>query len=370
MTVIKCKYHQNGCCPMGIWCPHYDNQDVPVRTISLNGSETSHDQEFEDFMFATGLHQLHVFANTPHGSRFLQRKLEEGNVKTTTTLFQAILPYFCDLMLEPYSKFVCVHLLQQVTDQQRIALIENALPTIDCASLNLHGSIVVQSMIEHITSRDQVIRVVQIFSPIALYLINTLSGSHVIQRCLSKFSMNDTRFIYETVLKHFKKIALNRNGCYVIQRLLDVASLEQRRIISYEILKNFYELVSEEGSTFLVQHILKINDPVVIISIASRMRGNVVTFAQGKFSSYALETCFHVADADTRRELIDEIYASWATLDDVVRNEYGNYVVQTTVKYADLHHKWMLKTYLEAMLPWYKDTILERRLSNILNKIM
>ena len=63
------------------------------------------------------------------------------------------------MLKDPFGNYLCQKLLEHVNDEQRTTLVETAAPQLVQIALNQHGTRALQKMIEHVSTPEQVIGV-------------------------------------------------------------------------------------------------------------------------------------------------------------------------------------------------------------------
>ncbi|KNE58499.1 hypothetical protein AMAG_04069 [Allomyces macrogynus ATCC 38327] len=313
--------------------------------------------------------QFLVLAKDQHGCRFMQRKLEEGGAAAGTRLLEELLPQFGELMMDPFGNYLCQKLLDYLSENQKMAILDNVAHDLVGIALNMHGTRAVQKLVDHVHTPGQIARLVQALSRHTVALVKDLNGNHVVQKCLVKLTPSDAQFIFDAVTRHCVEVATHRHGCCVLQRCLDYAAPEPRRRLAQEITTHCLHLVKDPFGNYVVQYVLDMGDPHLIEAVAMRLRGHVPALAMQKFASNVVEKCLRVAHVarDVRRPLIAELYASRDTLDRLLRDAYANYVVQTSIDYADPHQKATLIECLAPLVPLIRNTPYGKRIMAKLN---
>ncbi|KAI7558425.1 hypothetical protein KC346_g23035, partial [Hortaea werneckii] len=98
--------------------------------------------------------KIYMLCKDQHGCRFLQRKLDERDEPTIQTIFNEVKDHIIELMTDPFGNYLCQKLLESTNDEQRTALIRNAMPAMTKIALNQHGTRALQKMIEFISTPE------------------------------------------------------------------------------------------------------------------------------------------------------------------------------------------------------------------------
>ncbi|KAK3817753.1 MAG: armadillo-type protein [Benniella sp.] len=311
--------------------------------------------------------QIYSLCKDQHGCRYLQKKLEEQNDKYLSVIFGEVFGHFIELMTDPFGNYLCQKLLEYCGDEQRTIIVESVAPELVNISLNMHGTRAVQKMIEFLSTPQQIAIVVHALDSSVVTLIKDLNGNHVIQKCLNKFTSDDNQFIYNAISAHCVEVATHRHGCCVLQRCLDHASVMQKIQLVQEITFHALTLVQDPYGNYVVQYVLELQDSGFTDALIRRFIGNVCILSVQKFSSNVMEKCIRVAKPETRRFLIEEMINK-ARLDKLLRDSFANYVIQTSLDYADPIQRAQLVECIRPFLPAIRNTPYGKRIQTKLHR--
>ncbi|CAG8568058.1 7496_t:CDS:10 [Ambispora gerdemannii] len=319
--------------------------------------------------------EIYSLCKDQHGCRYLQKKLEEKNEKYINMIFHEVFSHFVELMTDPFGNYLCQKLLEYCNDDQRTVIVETVAPELVNISLNMHGTRAVQKMIEFLSTSQQMRRtgrqairmVIVALNPNVVTLIKDLNGNHVIQKCLNRLSSEDNQFIYNAVSKHCVEVATHRHGCCVLQRCIDHASDSQKFQLVTEITYNALTLVQDPFGNYVVQYVLDLGDIRFTDALIRRFIGNVCLLSVQKFSSNVMEKCIRVAEPETRKYLIEEMLNK-SRLDKLLRDSYANYVVQTSLDYADPIQRAQLVECIRPLLHAIRNTPYGKRIQGKLHR--
>ncbi|CAG8771581.1 15905_t:CDS:2, partial [Acaulospora morrowiae] len=194
-----------------------------------------------------------------------------------------------------------------------------------------------------------------------------LNGNHVIQKCLHRLSSEDNQFVYNAVSKNCVEVATHRHGCCVLQRCIDHASESQKIQLVTEITFNALTLVQDPFGNYVVQYVLDLGDSRFKDALIRKFIGNVCLLSVQKFSSNVMEKCIRVSEPETRKLLIDEML-NMNRLDKLLRDSYANYVVQTSLDYADPVQRAQLVDCIRPLLPAIRNTPYGKRIQGKLHR--
>lgn len=311
--------------------------------------------------------EIFALCKDQHGCRYLQKKLEEGSTTHRDMIFTETFPHFAELMTDPFGNYLCQKMLEFCTDDQRNLIVESVSPELVTISLNMHGTRAVQKTIDCLSTTRQIHSIIMALSMNVVPLIKDLNGNHVIQKCLNRLSSTDNQFIYDAVASHCVEVATHRHGCCVLQRCIDHASDKQRMQLVQEITYNALTLVQDPFGNYVVQYILDLNDARCSEAIIRQFVGHVCTLSVQKFSSNVIEKCIRVSDPAVRKLLVDELL-NRTRLEKLLRDSFANYVVQTSLDYADPVQRMQLVECIKPILPMIRNTPYGKRIQSKLQR--
>ncbi|KAJ2720030.1 hypothetical protein GGI07_004868 [Coemansia sp. Benny D115] len=296
-----------------------------------------------------------------YGCRFLQKKLEEGQSDQIDIIFKEASPHFSELMIDPFGNYLCQKLLEHCAEPQRKQIIAGVAPDLVNISLNMHGTRAVQKMIESLTHQEQIGGIVEALRKNVVLLIRDLNGNHVIQKCLSKLSPKNNQFIYDSVAASCTDVATHRHGCCVFQRCIDHATNKQKEQLVAVIIEEALTLVQDPFGNYVVQYVLDLGVSEFSEPLIRRFVDHICGLSVQKFSSNVMEKCIRIASAETRKMLIAPLLQR-EKLEMLMRDSYGNYVVQTALDFADQNQRMDIIEAILPLLPLIRQTPYGKRI--------
>ena len=192
-------------------------------------------------------------------------------------------------------------------------------------------------------------------------LIQDLNGNHVIQKCLNHLKSSEAQFIFDAVGEHCVIVGTHRHGCCVLQRCIDHASGFQKVDLVRKITAHSFNLVQDPFGNYVVQYILDLNDPAFTAPMCQGFQGKITELSKQKFSSNVIEKCIRCADMDSKALMIEELL-DVEQLEQLMRDSYGNYVIQTALEFAPAELCMHLIEAMRPLLPSIRQTPYGRRI--------
>lgn len=300
-------------------------------------------------------------AKDQHGCRYLQKQLEARDPEQIHLIWRETNPHIVELMTDPFGNYLCQKLLEFCNDNERTVLIQNASPSMVDIALNQHGTRALQKMIEFVSAPVQVELIIQALQRDVVSMIKDLNGNHVIQKCLNKLTAADAEFIFSAVGSNCIEVGTHRHGCCVLQRCIDHASGSQKSWLVARITDAALQLVQDPFGNYVVQYIIDLNEPLFTEPIVQNFLGQIGDLSRHKFSSNVIEKCLRCASDSSTDAMVKELLNS-GEMDKLLRDSFGNYVVQTALEHSSYSLKPQLADMIRPLLPSIRSTPYGRRL--------
>ena len=304
---------------------------------------------------------IYSLCKDQHGCRYLQKQLENRIPEQIHMIWLETNQHVVELMTDPFGNYLCQKLLEYCDDDERTVLIQNATSNMVPIALNQHGTRALQKMIEHVTTQVQINLIVEALRNQVVELIQDLNGNHVIQKCLNKLSAADSSFIFDAVGKHCVEVGTHRHGCCVLQRCIDHADGAQKVWLIERITDHAVTLVQDPFGNYVVQYIIDLNEESFTEPLVRQFQGRIGSLSKHKFSSNVVEKCLRCA-SDLSRDLIVTELLNPGEIDRLLRDSFGNYVIQTALDYAPPMTKHRLIEAIRPILPSIRATPYGRRI--------
>ncbi|RKP34971.1 armadillo-type protein [Dimargaris cristalligena] len=299
---------------------------------------------------------MYSLCKDQHGCRFLQKQLEESPEKNVPVIFKEVFPHFVELMTDPFGNYLCQKLVEYCNDEQRTQIVDIVASELINISLNMHGTRAVQKMIEFLSNKAQIRAAIIALKASVVPLIKDLNGNHVIQKCLNRLTSEENQFIYDAVATH-------RHGCCVFQRCIDHASEPQKHQLVREVTANALMLVQDPFGNYVVQYVLDLNRPDFADPLIRQFTRDVCALSMQKFSSNVIEKCIRAAEASTRRLLVADLLTN-PHLEDLLKDSFANYVIQTALDFSDQEQRTQLIEAIRPILPAIRNTPYGKRIQS------
>lgn len=306
---------------------------------------------------------IYEMCKDQHGCRYLQKQLENRDPELIKMVWSETHQHVVELMTDSFGNYLCQRLFEFCNDEQRTRLVEIASADMVRVALDQHGTRALQKMIENLSNSEQRQMVIGALTGSVVELIMNLHGNHVIQKCLNMLDSNDAQFIFEAVTNDCVAVGKHRHGCCVLQRCIDHAEGIHKQNLIAAITDNAVELVQDAFGNYVIQYIIDLNDPQFTNSVVVKFVKESYELSLHKYSSNVVEKSLRCAH-DGLKDMIVENLIESKMMANLVRHEYGNYVVQTAIEYATPHMKKRFVEVIRPLLPAIKTTPFGRKIQH------
>lgn len=297
-----------------------------------------------------------------NGCRLLQEQLCLDQSDMRDLIFEESLNHLPEMMVDPFGNYLFQKLLERVTETQRTSIVRRVSSNLVPAALNLHGTRSVQKVVEVCGSREQLEVIVNALRDDAVRLCIDSNGNHVIQRALQHMRPVDNQFVFDAVAKECTTVGTHRHGCCVLQRCLDAANKEQKMAVIQQVENHAMKLMQDPYGNYVVQYVLDSCSPLEAAGVIQQPLGHVFELSIQKFSSNVIEKCLEKASIKVREFYLMEIM-SCPKIDQMLQDQFANYVVQRALSVCSNEHGLMLVNAIRPHLPGMKNTSGGRRIT-------
>ena len=274
--------------------------------------------------------QAYVLAKNQNGCRYLQKRVDNNKELVPTLFFPYILGHFQELSNDQFGNYYIKIIIKYLPDEMINKLISLMNPYFGNIGTNQFGTKVIQYLIELLNEKNLIFFIEKII-PHIVTLINDLNGIHIVQKliCLKN---DNIQSIYNTIFKNIELISKTRDGSnFIIKKLFDFLDEKNIILLLNSINLKLNEIITDQYGNYIIQNILERYNLSLKYQIIENIIKNLVKLSNQKFSSNVVEKCF---ETEMKDKIIDEILKD-NKFELMILNEYGNYVIQKALLYAD-----------------------------------
>eukprot|EP00826_Nyctotherus_ovalis_P001200 TRINITY_DN10163_c0_g1_i23.p1 TRINITY_DN10163_c0_g1~~TRINITY_DN10163_c0_g1_i23.p1 ORF type:complete len:211 (-),score=77.53 TRINITY_DN10163_c0_g1_i23:183-791(-) len=198
---------------------------------------------------------------------------------------------------------------------------------------------------------------------------NDQNATHAIQTALINFDDKHKKFIIEEALEKFKELSNCMNGLCLIKKVIVACAKfpDLMPKLMSKMVEHSMELAQNPYGNYAIQVALETFSTEECRPLLGSFKGKYAQLSMLKFSSNAVEKCIEKADLQLRNEIITEIISSDKFLI-LMKNSYGNYVIQKVLSIAEGEMKVSVGVAIQDSICHLTDKKLKAKWAQILNK--
>ena len=270
------------------------------------------------------------------GSKIFQKYLKSTHSDILHQIFLELRPNLEELITDPYANYFCKRFFTYLNQKDRTDFLKDIEKSMVKLSSNSIGTYPIQTIIEHVGSKNEKIIIVNALKDSVKELAVDPFGSHVLEKLLTCFEEEYVRFIYNYIVDNFLELANNNNGICIVKKILTCTHKKNIHDKFKIIIKeNGLQLISHPYANFVIQIVVECwSDYKDILALYDKKYYNL---SLEKYASNVVERCIE-KDEEILNNYIDEIIES-NRIFEVMRSNYGNYVIQKAIKLSKGENK-------------------------------
>lgn len=272
-------------------------------------------------------------AKSESGSRFVQEKV--GNARYLKIFFQEMKKRLPELMTDNFGHYAVETLFTHCSSNQRITLLQNLGPSLPNVACHKQGSFSVQSLINAVTSKDEIMLLKDYLQRELHRIILSCPGHYVILRFISRFGWPISDFVSDMLSTNVVGFATDHYGLRVMKATFDSATQSDKlENLFKSVVEHTNSLAENQYGNYIIQHLFDIGTTAVTDEVKERMKGRYVRYSKQKFSSNVVEKCLKHScqeydnHMNWTNQIVSELLGSSKEL---ISDKYGNYCLQTAL---------------------------------------
>ena len=271
------------------------------------------------------------------GSKIFQKYLKSTHSDEILHLiFIELYTNLEELIIDPYANYFCKKFFTYLNPKDRIDFLKNIEKSLIELSSDSIGTYPLQSIIEHLNSKNEKNIIISGIKEGFTKLIYDTFGCHVLEKLLTCFEDEYVNFIYSYIFENFLNLTNNSNGIYIVKKILTFTQKNNlHEKLKSIVKKNALFLIKQSYGNFVIQVIIENWEDYK--EITDLLKGNFFSLSLEKYASNVIERCIE-KDKEILENYIHEIIES-KCISDVMKSNYGNYVVQKVIKLSNGENK-------------------------------
>ena len=313
------------------------------------------------------------FMKNQQTSRILQYYLDKTPNDIIHLIFNEFSNQVDSLLLDPYANYFCLKIFYYLNNNDRIYFLKKISPILDILSVNKIATYPIQCIIEKLNSDEEILIVVNFLKKSLTKLSLDVYGAHVIEKLVTHFYYKSyLDDILNFITDNFLYLSCNSNGLCIIKKIILIEYKykgERFNKIKNILYKNALELIQNPYGNYALQTVIdnwSLND---IKNIYCNFYNKSLIFSIHKVSSNVIEKCIQKSIEFTNK-FIYEILSNDNSICILLKNNYGNYVLLSTLKVCEQQNKFILISLIKKYLVLINDKKLINKWRKIISSFV
>jgi hypothetical protein len=177
------------------------------------------------------------------------------------------------------------------------------------------------------------------------------NATYVLQKIIGIVPDTERLNLNEIILNNLINLALNSDCIFIVEKFISTISIkENKEKINDIICENCIKLATDPYGNYLIQYLFQIWKDSDIEKINNIIIENANFLAKQRYSSNVIEKAIELYDINIKPKLIRSLSLGGDILE-IIKNQYGHYVLNKAVKYMDETLKNEIETLLNNKMP-------------------
>ena len=310
---------------------------------------------------------LFYLIKTQNGNKLLQNYLPLTSTHLIHLIFLEISNNLILLLQDQNSSCFCLKLFNYLDVNDRFNYLNIVTNNIIQLSTNKIATYAVQLIIEKLFSRNEKLMILRPIKMNLFKLALDIYGSHVIEKILMTYEIEYCIDIYNFIIENLIYLSNHVNGlCLVKQTLVLQNKKEYYQIIKKTLIERSYELIENPYGNYALQIVIDHWSHDDLIEIFQKFLGHCTELSLLKYSSNVIEKCLMKSEIFLNY-FIQETCIEKKSIGILIKNGFGNYVVQTALKSSKGTAKMILINSIENNLGILGEKKLINKWKNIIS---
>lgn len=320
---------------------NHQGQNKNANYVNRNQTLLLETTTFEDL-----IKNLTELSKDPSGSRYIQKKFEECSSLEKEKIIAKLIPEIVSLSKDIFGNYVVQRIMECSSKENQTKMIEQLNNKVKDLTLHMYGCRVIQKALD-LSSSQKAMEFLSELQPDLKRCIEDQNGNHVIQKIIEKLPKDKIDIILSVVYGNVYELSIHQYGCRVVQKIYDYSDNKAKTQILNEIFEKYNELCQDPFGNYVIQNILsKVEKGQCNPKFYLGLEGKVYQYSLHKFASNVVEKCLEIGNDEQNKKIIDEVVNADNENNEIivnlVKDKYGNYVIQKMIEVADKADKQLI----------------------------
>ena len=278
--------------------------------------------------------KLKILIKTQLGSRILQNYLCHTSKQILNQIYHDIYEDLNVLFLDPYANYFCLKLFCSLESEERLSFVNAIIPNVITFSMNKVATYPIQCIIGSLSSQKEKELIMHKINPHIKTLILDIYGTHVIEKILMCLEPEHCLLIKQFILENYVYLANHMNGLCLAKKILMLEyKKEHFNTLKQILIDHCLDLIENPYGNYALQIVIDYWNNEDIIDIFAKIYDHCTKLSMMKYSSNVIERCIQKSEIFVNN-FINEICNKYHSVGMLIKDNYGNYVIQTALKTA------------------------------------
>jgi len=266
----------------------------------------------------------------------LQRMIAQAKAyrdfRTIEILFLQLLPEVVRLSKDPYANFV----IQRIIEAANQGLVDQMseyvkFSVLDMATHKYACRILQRIVIYSSTAKRE--ELVQSIMNESIELLQNKFGSYVLQTVIENTNSSVLENLTKTHLEPgFYELAIDQFGSHIMQHVFRFYNTKDKEALTELVLERVIDLSNDIHGNYVVQKMVYYGNGEIRTRVIEKVLPYIASLCCTKSGSNVLEKCLQNATREESQSIVDKVVENEETLQKIISDKYGNYVVQRMLK--------------------------------------
>ena len=285
-------------------------------------------------VYSTIKPKIFLLIKTQMGSRILQNYLPKTPMQILNMLYEDIYAQLNVLLLDPYANYFCLKLFCFIGASERLSYLRSILSNIVTFSVNKIATYPIQCIIGNLSTKTEKELLMEHINGNIKKLTVDIYGTHVIEKIIMCLEPEYCSAIIQFIMDNYVYLANHVNGLCLAKKILMLEyKKENYKRLKQILFDHCLDLIENPYGNYALQIVIDYWDADDVIEIISKLLGHCTELSMMKYSSNVIERCIQKSEIFLSK-FIQETCFEYNSVGTLIKNNYGNYVIQTALKTA------------------------------------
>ena len=311
--------------------------------------------------------KLFYIIKNQNGCKIIQKFLHNTPPEIIHLIFEELYENILTLLLDSNSNNLCIKLfllLNPIDNSKFFSLIIKNFLLLSINKISTHSIQLIISQIVNVNKRKIIVQIVN--SNLMKFSFD-IYGCHILEKIIMCYEPEICKEIYNFIINNFLLLSNHVNGlCLIKQFLIIQYKKEYFPLIKKILIEKIFLLIENPYGNYALQIVINYYSNDDIFDIFKQLFGQLTELSMMKFSSNVIERLLEKNEIFIKY-FIQETCFQKKSIGHLIKNNFGNYVIQTCLKSSKNKLKEMLINEISNNLNFLEEKKLIIKWKNILS---